>query len=83
MEAVKESGRRRQERTQPERWRIEFVSSGGEPLALLQPEEKQFKTGSRGFYAGGKCEFNGKKYQVSCSVVEIGSKPGSEKPTMN
>jgi len=64
-----------------EQWRIEFNSASGKTLALLNPEEKTFKTGSRGYYAGGKCEFHGRKFQVSCSIVEIGSKP--EKPTMN
>jgi len=62
-----------------EGWRIEFTSDSGKTLALLVPEEKTFKTGSRGYYAGGKCEFHGRKFQVSCSIVEIGSKP--EKPT--
>jgi len=60
-------------------WRIEFTDASGKPMALLNPEEKTFKTGSRGYYAGGKCEFHGRKFQVSCSIVEIGSKP--EKPT--
>jgi hypothetical protein len=36
---------------------------------------KQFKTGSTGYYAGGKIADGGKRYQVSLSVVEIGSKP--------
>ena len=69
-----------------ERWRIEFTGAGGQTLAILNPEEKTFKTGSRGFYAGGKCEFHDRKFQVSCSIVEIGTKPGgkdAERPTMN
>lgn len=36
---------------------------------------KTFSTGSIGFWAGGKVELNGKKYQISCNIVEIGSKP--------
>ena len=79
MEATNQ--RRRQEPREPENhtevepWRIEFTSDSGKTLGLLSPEEKTFKTGSRGYYAGGKCEFYGRKFQVSCSIVEIGSKP--------
>ena len=36
---------------------------------------KHFSTGSKGFWAGGKVEVNGVRYQVSCNIVEIGSKP--------
>ncbi len=35
---------------------------------------KEFKTGSKGFYAYGKTVIDGKMYQVSCTIVEIGSK---------
>ena len=41
----------------------------------LVADERTFKTGSRGYWAGGKVVLNGKRYQVSASVVEIGSKP--------
>ena len=54
---------------------IVFTDSSGEAMDLLRMEFKNFKTGSRGYYAGGKVNINGKKYQVSCSVVEVGSKP--------
>jgi len=37
--------------------------------------DNPFKSGSRGFWGGGKFKMNGKRYQVSCSIVEIGSKP--------
>jgi hypothetical protein len=38
--------------------------------------ERAFKTGSRGYWYGGKTTLpNGKRYQISLSVVEIGSKP--------
>lgn len=36
---------------------------------------KTFKTGSTGFYAGGKVLINGKRHQLTMSVVLIGSKP--------
>lgn len=36
---------------------------------------KQFKTGSRGFYGQGKVEgTDGRRFQVSVNIVEIGSK---------
>lgn len=43
----------------------------------LQAMVKEFKTGSVGFYANGKLTDpeTGKRYQVSCNIVEIGSKP--------
>ena len=31
----------------------------------------QFSSGKFGYFAGGKVEFDGKRYQVSCSLVEI------------
>lgn len=37
-------------------------------------EPKNFKTGSRGFGAYGKIEVDGKRYQLSVSVTEVGSK---------
>lgn len=38
--------------------------------------EKQFKTGSTGFYCGGKMTNTktGERYQITCSIVLIGSK---------
>jgi hypothetical protein len=39
---------------------------------------KNFKTGSRGFYANGKLEMGGKRYQVQIQMVEIGSKKPAE-----
>lgn len=38
-------------------------------------EKKNFKTGSKGYYATGKMMTGGKNYQVSIQCVEIGSKP--------
>ena len=50
-----------------------IVTVGGQTLVA---DERQFKTGSRGFYGSGKVTLtNGKRYQVSVNVVEIGSKP--------
>lgn len=38
-------------------------------------KEKEFSTGSRGFTVFGKALINGKRYQFSGNLVEIGSKP--------
>jgi hypothetical protein len=53
---------------------VEIKTSDGETIASLPLPPKQFKTGSRGFYANGKAEIDGKRYQVQIQVVEIGSK---------
>lgn len=38
---------------------------------------REFKSGSDGYFAGGKVidRDSGERYQVSCSIVRIGSKP--------
>ena len=43
-------------------------------VAIINVLPKQFKTGSRGFYANQKVEIDGKRYQIQVQVVEIGSK---------
>jgi hypothetical protein len=40
----------------------------------LAMNQKEFKTGSSGYFAQGKFEVNGKRYQVQVQAVEIGSK---------
>ena len=40
---------------------------------------KTFSTGSVGYGANGKIIIDGKRHQVSLSVVEIGSRPKTEK----
>jgi len=47
-------------------------------LQVVDLEAKNFKTGSRGFYGNGKLSINGKKYQASCLLVEIGSGNGKK-----
>jgi len=37
--------------------------------------DKNFKTGSKGFHAYGKMQVGQKNYQVNIQCVEIGSKP--------
>ncbi len=44
------------------------------PVAEMHVLPKQFKTGSRGFYANQKIEIDGKRYQIQVQIVEIGSK---------
>lgn len=47
--------------------------AGGVETFVAEP--KQFKTGSRGFYGQGKVQAtDGRRYQVSINIVEIGSK---------
>jgi len=52
----------------------DLKTSDGQPVAVLTVPPKQFKTGSRGFYANSKVEIAGKRYQVQVQLVEIGSK---------
>lgn len=37
--------------------------------------EKNFKTGSRGYHLQGKMEVGNTKYQINSLCVEVGSKP--------
>lgn len=41
----------------------------------LTADARTFKTGSTGYWAGGKVTLAGARYQVSVSIVKIGSKP--------
>ena len=43
-------------------------------VAIMNVLPKEFKTGSRGFYANQKIEIDGKRYQIQVQIVEIGSK---------
>jgi hypothetical protein len=56
----------------------EFKTDDGQPLAFFALPPKEFKTGSRGYYANGKAEIDGKRYQIQIQLVEIGSKSRSE-----
>ncbi len=57
----------------------EIKTSDGKVIGTLSLPEKVFKTGSRGFYANGKIEIEGKRYQAQIQLVEIGSKPEESK----
>jgi len=52
----------------------ELKSDSGQMLTVLTVAPKEFKTGSKGFYANGKLEIEGKRYQAQIQLVEIGSK---------
>lgn len=50
------------------------VEVGGR-VATIIAEAKQFKTGSHGFYGQGKIQdSDGRRFQVTVNIVEIGSK---------
>jgi hypothetical protein len=57
---------------------LELKTDDGKPLGVMTAPPKVFKTGSRGFYANGKLEIDGKRYQVQVQLVEIGSKPAAD-----
>ena len=44
-------------------------------VGMLTVDEKQFKTGSRGYFGVGKVKIGEKRYQAQVQLVEIGSKP--------
>lgn len=55
-----------------------FRDEEGKVLGKLVANEKTFASGSRGFYANGKIEIAGKRYQCQAQLVEIGSKPAEQ-----
>ena len=57
---------------------VEFKTDSGNPIGAMSAAAKDFKTGSKGFYANGKLVIEGKRYQVQVQLVEIGSKPKEE-----
>ena len=52
----------------------EIKTDDGKILGVMTLPAKDFKTGSKGFYANGKIEIEGKRYQTQIQLVEIGSK---------
>lgn len=53
----------------------ELKTAEGNIIGTFTLPPKDFKTGSKGFYANGKLEIDGKRYQAQIQLVEIGSKP--------
>lgn len=58
----------------------EIKTGDGQLLGMLTLPAKDFKTGSKGFYANGKIEIEGKRYQAQIQLVEIGSKKETPQP---
>ena len=56
----------------------ELKSENNQLLSVLTVTPKDFKTGSRGFYANQKIEIGGRRYQLQVQLVEIGSKKQAE-----
>ena len=56
----------------------ELKTDQGQLISVLTVPPKEFKTGSKGFYANAKTELDGKRYQVQIQLVEIGSKNKAE-----
>ena len=55
---------------------LEFRTPDGEVWGTITASEKEFKTGSKGFYANGKIKnpTNGLPYQVGSNIILVGSK---------
>lgn len=51
------------------------INVDGKTYPLSCGDEREFKSGSRGFWVNGKAKIDGKKYNLSFGLVEIGSKP--------
>jgi len=51
-------------------------------VGMLTAPEKQFKTGSRGYFGMAKIQIGEKRYQVQVQMVEIGSKPKPEEKAL-
>lgn len=56
----------------------EIKNEDGKIVTILTVPEKEFKTGSKGYFANSKVDLHGKKYQLQVQLVEIGSKKHSE-----
>ena len=56
----------------------ELRTDEGKILGVMTLPPKDFKTGSKGFFANGKLEIEGRRYQAQIQLVEIGSKKASE-----
>ena len=54
---------------------VELKTPEGQLIGLMTMPAKDFKTGSKGYFASGKVELDGKRYQTQIQMVEIGSKP--------
>lgn len=56
----------------------EIRTSENQPVAVVSLPPKEFKTGSKGYFANGKVEIDGKRYTLQVQLVEIGSKQNAD-----
>jgi hypothetical protein len=59
------------------------IKKDGVVVGILVADEKEFKTGSRGYYTNGKVAIDGKRYQANIQLVEIGSKNKEKEDEVN
>lgn len=57
---------------------MDLKTDTGQHISTIPVPTKEFKTGSRGYYANQKIEIGGKRYQMQVQLVEIGSKKTAE-----
>jgi uncharacterized protein (DUF2147 family) len=57
--------------------KVDFSADGKQWGSILSGPEREFVSKSKGFNVTGKIvdPDTGKSYQISCNIVEIGSKP--------
>lgn len=58
------------------------IKENDKVVAMVSAPEKQFKTGSRGYFGMAKIQIGEKRYQVQVQIVEIGSKPKPEEKAL-
>ena len=51
-----------------------ITDAAGHTSGVFSVPGKLFKTGSRGYWASGKLDYDGKRYQAQIQIVEIHSK---------
>lgn len=52
---------------------VQFVDDSQKTVGSVIANSRKFSSGARGFGGYGKVEIDGKRYQVSLNVIEIGS----------
>ena len=57
---------------------VEIRTLSGESVGVLVLKPKTFASGKVGYFAQGKIELDGKRYQSQCQMVEIAAKPKAE-----
>lgn len=57
-----------------------ITGEDGQTVGSLPLNQKQFKTGSKGFWGQGKLVIDGKRYQAQMQIVLIKGQDDEEKP---